>query len=143
MATSDHQIPSSSSVSSTLRQVFEEIDSDRSGAIDVSELGNALRKLGLVQNADDAAKQLIRAVDGRTGSADGRVQFDEFEKSFQHLVTNTQCSSPNVGRIDLETVVSEWLHLGDIDVGSDLAVCGRTTTGEFPLCCNKAKRLSW
>jgi solute carrier family 25 phosphate transporter 23/24/25/41 len=88
-----------------LRHVFDEIDQDCSGNLEVQELSEALGMLGVHIPAHQVAA-LLNKVDTDN---DGTISFQEFSEFFSMI--------PNA---DLKSIFSAWTHQAGIDIGTDV-----------------------
>lgn len=61
--------------SKVLREVFDEVDADRSGTIDLEEVRSSLRRLGMKYD-DDAVANLVKRVDV---DGNGKIDFNEWQ----------------------------------------------------------------
>ena len=90
----------------SLREIFRDWDTDKSGSVDADEMRVALHGMGFTAVADADAKQLIDAIDL---GGDGEVQFEDFvrllcpPKGETHAVT---CSAADVARINVPVAPS-------------------------------------
>ena len=89
-----------------LRDTFNAIDEDGSGAIGADELSGALKKLGY-NVSDQQCQELLRKVDQ---NADGSLTFDEFVQFFEF-----------VPLASLGSIATHLMGRAVLDVGSDLA----------------------
>lgn len=93
-----------------IRDVFDLLDEDRSGFLDLKELGNGLRALG--QNPSESQLEaLFRKADV---SSDAKITFDEFTRLF------TQCEKKNkVSRDELMKDLAAFDKNGDGIINSN------------------------
>jgi len=123
------------------RQMFHEIDTNQSGAIDFEELGRAMRNLG--QNpSDNDLRELVAAVDDGDGQLQMREFFDLFARGLDTNgttrssdVTDTFVSmggdpADDMSKVDAESVRQHLIADFDLDV-SLADVFGIKGTGEL------------
>jgi Ca2+-binding EF-hand superfamily protein len=70
--------------SKLLRKVFDDLDADKSGTIDVEEVRGSLQRLGMKYD-DGAVTKLIKRIDV---DGNGKIDFNEWQ------VTNTDSRPP-------------------------------------------------
>lgn len=88
-----------------LKKVFNEIDSDKSGEIDVLELKNAFERLGF-----QATRREVRTLLGEVDKdKNARVDLEEFCNFF--------CSLPSP---DLRMIVQQWASGLSLDIGKNI-----------------------
>lgn len=93
---------------SKLIDIFNEIDSDKSGNLDLNEIITCFKKLGYVIT-NEQCKDLLRKVDT---DSNGEISFDEFRTVFE-----------TVPLASMETIASHWSSFViPKDCGSDLSV---------------------
>lgn len=71
----------------SLRQLFQEIDADGSGHIDVPEMGTVLRSKGVDISDKDLHNLVVRGLanhDDHPNGPDGQLDFDEFKQMMKH-----------------------------------------------------------
>lgn len=61
-----------------LKEAFDELDVDKNGSLEFSDLKKLVEKFGIDDISDDKLKEIIAQVDT---SGDGKVSFDEFKKA--------------------------------------------------------------
>jgi Ca2+-binding EF-hand superfamily protein len=122
-----------------LRDAFEALDADGSGAIAASELSLALKSLGYALPPRQCAS-LFAKVDG---NGDGTVTFDEFARFFRFvpLASLAAVGAHLVGHasVDVGTDLAPMLPAKDLPIwvgfGSHFAACYlRITSLSSPLC---------
>ena len=91
---------------SKLRDVFDDMDADKSGSISTRELGLAMKKLGHTLSPN-AIKTILKKVDT---DGDGVVSFHEFSEFFKY-----------VPAASLATIAKLWMAEVHMDCGSDIA----------------------
>ena len=88
-----------------LRHVFDEIDADHSGFLQLEELAEALSLLGVHIPAHQI-QTLLNKVDT---NSDGKISFEEFSSFFSMIP-----------KADLRSVFNAWTHQAGIDIGIDI-----------------------